>query len=545
MPSIRSILLALLSGFLYVVSFAPWDQGYLQWIAFVPLFLAVHQTIASKNQIKKQIFILGFIVSVCICLGGFYWIVYATQRYGGLPLFAALILMACFCVIGQLQVPLFLLIRHFSFKTDFIRSRPYLWIGISGLLYAGVESLYPKLFLDTAGHAFYKEAWFRQGADIGGPFFLTALIITVNEFFFQAIVCKRKKDAFIGAAIILASLFYGMYRVNAIQPLISTNRPADPKLRVSMIQANIGDFLKVQAERGVENASKQVIDQYLKYSREAMNLPEKPDAILWPETAYPALFEKPFSIPEINMELTVKTFAKEFGRPFLFGGYDQDQTGTDYNSLFFYNGLKDQKQVYHKAILLMFGETLPFAETFPSMKTWFPTMGFFGRGIGPQVFEVKNSNGFPFLLAPSICYEGLFTSHAVAGAQLSADAFVNITNDSWFGPKGEPYLHLALTIFRTIETRVPMIRSTNTGFTTYIDATGELVQSTHLMTPEVLTIDVPKRSNYGSIYLSMSQIFGLDWFVRFCQLVTVGLIIFLIRKLRPNPKSSDLVQPAE
>jgi len=28
--------------------------------------------------------------------------------------------------------------------------------------------------------------------------------------------------------------------------------------------------------------------------------------------------------------------------------------------------------------LLMFGETLPFAEEFPSMKSWFPTMGFFG-----------------------------------------------------------------------------------------------------------------------------------------------------------------------
>ena len=539
---LRPLLLALFSGLLYVFSFAPWDQGYLQWVAFIPLFIAVQlvtdQT-PTKDQtapkfsvkIKRKLFLLGFVVSVCICLGGFYWIVYATQRYGGLPLPAALLLMTAFCIFGQLQVPLYLLLRHYALRTDFFSRKASFWILLSGFLYAGIESFYPKLFLDTAGHAFYREVWFRQGADLGGPFFLTALIIGVNELFFRAYARKRIQESLVALFIIGASAGYGAWRVNTIHALEAAHA-ADPHLRVSMIQANIGDFLKVQAERGVENASRQVIGQYLTLSRQAAITSPKPDVILWPETAYPALFGKPYTVPEQIMELEVRAFARDFGRTFLFGGYDQDPPaagtpGADYNSLYFYQAAKESKQIYHKAILLMFGETLPLAETFPAMKTWFPTMGFFGRGPGARVFEVRNENGFPFLLAPSICYEGLFTAHAVAGAELQADALVNVTNDSWFGPQGEPYLHLALTIFRTIETRVPMLRSTNTGFTTVIDSTGEIVQTTHLFTSEVLTTSVSKRLVVSTPYLAVARVLGGDWFVQLCQLMTLGLLVYL------------------
>ena len=237
------------------------------------------------------------------------------------------------------------------------------------------------------------------------------------------------------------------------------------------------------------------------------------------------------------MEMNLKNFAQAYGGTLLFGGYDQDMTQTDYNTLFFWDARNQSKQFYHKAILLMFGETLPFAELYPPMKNWFPTMGFFGRGPGAQVLEVKSLAGVPFHLAPSICYEGLFPSHSAEGALFGADALVNVTNDSWFGPAGEPDLHLALTVFRSIETRLPMLRSTNTGFTTVIDETGEITQSSALGHTEVVTGEIAKKLPIFSPHLFMSKIFGGNWFAQFCQLIllVLGLTLFAQKRKNLNP----------
>jgi apolipoprotein N-acyltransferase len=51
---------------------------------------------------------------------------------------------------------------------------------------------------------------------------------------------------------------------------------------------------------------------------------------------------------------------------------------------------------------------------------------------------------------------------------------VNVTNDSWFGYAFEPYQHLYMTLARAIEFRVPLIRSTNTGISAAISASGEI-----------------------------------------------------------------------
>ncbi len=535
--------LILLGGILFVLSFAPWDYGCLQWLAWAPLFFGIHliesqfpfSTREEKKTLLIRIALAGYLMSATLCLGGYYWIIHATQEYGGLPFIGALALFAVFCIIGQLQLPIFLLIRHHIKKHELFRNRPWLWIFLSGWVYVGVDSFYPKLFLDTAGHAFYRESHFRQVADIGGPFFLSACSVIIGEMLYYA--CKAlsagaKKVAtlsFVLTALLLSSIYaYGAWRLGQVETLRAAQVNA-PSLNISMIQANIGDYLKVEAERGGEGASRQVISQYLNLSQAASLASPKPDAILWPETAYPGLFGHPAGPSEVMMENAIRSFAKDFGAWTLFGGYDQ-QNSLDYNSLFFYHATRADTPTYHKNILLMFGETLPFAETFPQMKGWFPTMGFFGRGPGPQAFTIQNRQGKDFKFAPSICYEGLFPEHSAEGAFLGADALLNITNDSWFGEKGEPYLHLELTTFRSIETRLPMIRSTNTGFTVVIDSTGEIIQTTKMNSSEFLSTEIKPRLQMVSPFLAVARIFGNQWFARLCQIITALLLFATVRR---------------
>ena len=521
----RSVLLALLSGVLYVFSFAPWDQAYLQWVCFLPLFFAV-DALPSHLRKTSRLFLIGMIPAATICLGGFYWMVYATEQYGELPLAAALSVFALFCLTGQLQIPLFLLLRR-SFRESPTFSRT--WFGsalLSGFFYAGIEAAYPKLFLDTAGHAFYHSPWIRQAADLGGPFLLTVLVVLVNELLYSAVKLKALRPLLYSALIGGFLSIYGIIRTTEYQDR-KLVYPGDQMFKIAAVQANIGDFLKVAAERGGAEAGESVIGTYLRLTRLALAANPKPDAVVWPETAYPAVFQSPENPIEMQMDRRLGELLGETDASLLFGGYDSDRLRQQYNSLFFVQPSRKIRSVYHKANLLLFGETLPFADDFPEMKRWFPTMGFFGRGPGPEVMEVFSRSGLSFRFAPSICYEGLFTDHAVLGALQGADALLNVTNDSWFGPYGEPYLHLALTQFRSIETRLPLIRSTNTGISVVVDPLGETLKSSKVMQEEVISSEIPKRIMPEPPYLRIARLFGPNWFVRLCEAIALyGLLSF-------------------
>ena len=300
--------------------------------------------------------------------------------------------------------------------------------------------------------------------------------------------------------------------------------------------------MKVAAEHGLGGASDQVIGEYLKYSDQAAHATNVPDAIVWPETAYPALFGKPQRPDEKRMEDQLRNFSANYHGTIIFGGYDQDSQFQDYNSLFFLPSTAtisgNRVPTYHKNILLMFGETLPFADQFPTMKSWFPTMGFFGRGPGPEVYPVKNAKGDVFQVAPSICYEGLFPPHSVVGASLGADVLLNVTNDSWFGPYGEPYMHFALTRFRTIENRLPMMRSTNTGITAIIDPLGRIESKTELFVPQILSSVIHPHLIINTFFQKMSENFGGRWFEHLTQLITFGLLGYFWKRSRircPTP----------
>ncbi len=56
-----------------------------------------------------------------------------------------------------------------------------------------------------------------------------------------------------------------------------------------------------------------------------------------------------------------------------------------------------------------------------------------------------------------------------------ADLIVTLSNDSWFAFGPGPELHLQGAIFRSIETRRPQVRATNTGISAVIDVTGDVV----------------------------------------------------------------------
>ncbi|MEO7161886.1 MAG: apolipoprotein N-acyltransferase, partial [Bdellovibrionia bacterium] len=237
------------------------------------------------------------------------------------------------------------------------------------------------------------------------------------------------------------------------------------------------------------------------------------------------LFRQPYTQLETVINERVENYVRDHGVPLLFGGYDR-QHNKEFNTFFFLQPT-GQLQTYHKSKLLMFGEYIPGAESIQFFKDAFPQVGNFGHGVGPQVLELTTQNGNKTTrVAPIICYEALFTNFLVDSARNNSQLILNITNDSWFGQWGEPQLHLALTIFRSIETRLPMLRSTNTGISTLITANGEITHATGIGTQEIMNVNVPITPPIWSLVKAWG-----DWFGPFALVMGLLGLAILCRML--------------
>src|SRR2546430_3255986 len=131
---------------------------------------------------------------------------------------------------------------------------------------------------------------------------------------------------------------------------------------------------------------------------------------------------------------------------------------------------------------MIFGEYIPSYESIPWFTKLFPEASNVNRGVDPAVFPFEHA-GQTFKLGPLICYEDILPSFARRLAALHPNLFVNITNDAWFGKTAEPYQHMALAVFRSVEHRLEMVRAVDTGVSAHIDAAGRVIAKTASFDP--------------------------------------------------------------
>ena len=82
-----------------------------------------------------------------------------------------------------------------------------------------------------------------------------------------------------------------------------------------------------------------------------------------------------------------------------------------------------------------------------------------------------------------ICYEDILAGYLRQVGELHPNLIVNMTVDSWYGARTEPWEHLALAVFATVELRAAMVRSVNSGVSALIDPNGRLLQKTYANDP--------------------------------------------------------------
>ncbi|MGZ3699002.1 MAG: apolipoprotein N-acyltransferase [Bdellovibrionota bacterium] len=546
-----------MSAFLIVISFTPWELSPLIWIALIPWFFTLHRAKTYAQALRE-----GMWLSFFMSLGGFYWVAYVLQEFGNLPWSVAIFGLVLYSIVGQPQFLIFApVFRYFdpakASKSWRLGMKAAAFGLVMALAYAGLDWILPKLFVDTLGHCLYKAEYLRQVADIGGPALLTFLIFFVNHALYRAIRSFRKRrepslwpvlqscgvELALALALLLASEIYGGARFHQIRELTehSTNR-----IQASVIQANVGDIDKLASERGLKEAARKILDTFFQMSDEALKSQPRPDFIVWPETSYPSTFRNPQSTEELARDEELEGFVHKRGVPLLFGGYDH-ANGKDFNAFFFLApkaggdgriAIDGDLQVYRKNILLLFGEYIPGAEQFHWLKEQFPQVGNFGRGEGPSVLTIPRpeSAGGPVKASPVICYEALFPNYVIPAARKGSQLILNITNDSWFGPWGEPKLHLSLIAFRGIETRLPQLRSTNTGISTLILPDGEITNQTPVGQQATLNVSIPILPNVPTLMKAWGDWFGPTAFA--LGFLLLGLFWYLELRLGTSEKRS-------
>jgi apolipoprotein N-acyltransferase len=143
---------------------------------------------------------------------------------------------------------------------------------------------------------------------------------------------------------------------------------------------------------------------------------------------------------------------------------------------------------YDKAHLVPFGEYLPLSGLLDrlGLSQLVDGPGGFTPGPGPRTFDVPGAPS----AGPLICYEIIFPG-AVAD-QRRPGWFVNVTDDSWFGPWAGPRQHLLIARVRAIEEGIPVVRDANTGISAVIDPLGRVKASLGIDQLGVVDSPLPK-----------------------------------------------------
>lgn len=515
--------LTALSATFFVLAFPPYGVWPLAFVCLVPWILAL-----PRWKSGRQAFLSGIALSTLITVTGYFWVGTTLEHFGNLPAPVAMLGCVLFGLFNQIQ---------FAFWGQFFWARPATPFWKLCAVYGALDWAIPKLFMDSLGLSLVNALPLAQWAEHVSMYGLTTLIVWGNLVIARAIATRSWKSTRAFAGVTLALAVLGFVRMQGVRSAEQSSPPA----RLAVIQANIGDLEKVASETGYGEAPNVVVGRYLRMTEQAGGRPEV-QAALWPETAYPSTFLKPFSLAEQRRSDSIVELSKRLGLPIWLGGYDRDGA-KDYNAVFFLDPARDVSRefpkVYRKSVLLPFAEYIPGAESIGWIRRMFPQVGFFGRGNGPQGFDLRlrpsagaGGGAVPAGAAtlramPLICYEALFGWFARAGRHDGAQAILNFTNDSWFGPWGEPQLHHALSQMRSIESRLPQLRATNTGISSVISATGAILARGPIGTPEVLVFDLPTARVDSGLYVWLGEWWG--W-----MLLMAGAAVLVRGRGRPR-----------
>jgi apolipoprotein N-acyltransferase len=546
----RRLAAGVASGLLLWLAFPPVGWGWLAWGALTPLFWLV-----TRQGAPLTTYLAAW-------AGGFVFWVLAVEwiRLTDPGAWVGWIVLA---LVFSLWWPLFVLLTRwavFRLRLPLVLAAPIVWVAIE-YVRAYFLTGFPWYYL---AHSQFRYLDVIQIADFASSLGVSLLIAMVNAWLVDLAtlpllgtsrgrVRLTRAQTFrlwVVGVLVGMTLCYGAIRR-------SSARFRDGP-RLALLQSNLPQYHKVKKE-----ASETVL-KFQRLIERALAHRQRPDLIIWPETAYPYGFitlapaidpaALKRQIESIAASITVPDWLKkradivehlhswtdQVGVPMLVGTlfYDHGPAALSrYNSAILLEPNLRVIHSYHKMHLVPFGEFIPFVQQVPWLALLTPYRGdrIPSLSFGRQALTLPLGS---HRLAVTICFEDTIPQvigrfFGAAAAERKPDILINLSNDGWFHGSSELDMHLAIGVFRAVEHRVPLARAVNTGLSALVDGNGEIRATLPKETEDVLSVTVPldDRTTYYSRW-------G-DWLGLSCLAVTIGLIpLGLVRK--PIPQSALL-----
>jgi len=500
----RIYALGLLGALLMYLCWYPFDQGYLAWVALVPLFLLVR-----IDRWRKRFYVAMFASAVAYYLPTLSWIRVAHPMmylsWIGLTLYCASWQVCTIALIRQLlarRVPLTLAAPLVWTFTDYLRAHfptGFSWLEPLGLRHlTGFGWYFP-------GYSQHGSTLLMQCADIAGVYGLTFLVVLVNATLTDAVrfgLHAMQKDdsptpaeplaelvaprpprlpvrAIATALSLLAlAMAYGYYRLGQ-----TTTTPGPT---VALIQTNLEQEVKMDKGEDTLASGKRLCDEACFPTDRS----PRPDLVVWPETTFPIDWVEitgPYVAP--NAVAGAKKYREKEFDPLairwktdvLLGLNSLDRESDArtwlYNSALLLRKGGGKPLRYDKMHLVPFGEYVPMGETLPFLQFLTPYRHDYSCKPGERRTRFPLEGAFgKTSFGVLICYED--SDPSLARRYLDGDPvgfLVNISNDGWFRGSAEHEEHLAICRFRAVECRRSVVRAVNMGVSAVIDSNGRIL----------------------------------------------------------------------
>lgn len=322
---------------------------------------------------------------------------------------------------------------------------------------------------------------------------------------------KRSQEFFLALFLLIVCLTI------QVQESFNRGRYAVPLARVAFVQPYIPQDVKWDPAKAPEIFS--TLEQTTLAAAKTA-----PDLILWPEAVTPLALRG-----DENVKAWTESLVQRARAPLLLGSLGFEHAGRPdeqwFNGAFVVTpGGGLQKDYYAKRHLVPFGEYVPLRPLLGWLHKFVPV----GtddpmRGVdsSPLLVTVRDK---PIVFGPLICYEDVFPELARRSTLAGADVLTVVTNNAWFGEGGAAYQHAAHSVLRAIETRRPVLRCGNGGWSGWIDEFGAVRAALTNDAGSIYfrgtrTVEVTRDARWigkESFYVQHG-----DWFVAVCALAAV------------------------
>jgi len=514
----------LISGLLLGVSFPTWPSLHLEplaWIALVPLLLSVEHEEDFGSFFRKS-----WVAMLLYCLIALWWVSLATIVGGVLTVF----IQSLFST-----VPL-VVFYHFRKRAGFraaLLALPFVWTAWE---WAYMQQDFSLGWL-TFGNSQANLLWMVQYADLTGVWGISFWLVAFNVL---VLLLFRGKKSFQ-----VRMSFVTMMAVMIAVPLLYARHvfqhektaPASSEVRIAVVQPDIDPH-----EKWGGFTPEQTLSHLYSLTGQTVRA-DRPELVIWPETAIPFYIRSPENKPYMN---SVWRMVERWDTPLLTGFPDEEPipakssgaeavaaSGTEaviscaaYNASMLLLPTGAPVQIYRKMRLVPFGERVPYSEYLPFLERLsFSLSGItsWQKGDEATIMNFRSRDGQTVSFANIICYESIFPGLVSTFVRRGAQFLTLVTNDGWYGTSYGPWQHAAIGRLRCIENRRAMARCANTGVTLFYDSFGRSIAETPWWQVSVLTAEVPLENGI-TFYTAHPDLVPLSCLVISGVLVVVGVL---------------------